>query len=477
MHVAIGGQNFIILPVMILFASFFGGMMFETFIDPEEVGIDQTVLMLQMGILMTGMILGGFAFMAPEIAEKRFGDVKLLVASQPYLPIEVRRIYFLIYVKDILFYSGLILAPISAGLFASEPLSNFTAEGIAFMTFSAFLTFTLGFSMAFAISMAYIRSPALGGTLVGSMGAYAALLLLSDQSVGYVVPSIGLNLLRYEDASASEYFAMAMLSVSGILAFSAMAIAMSREKYESREHTAESLLPQKADGFPLAGGASLLVAKEYLDLRRSGGVGKILFTFIMPIGALMLVRVLSDNLEGNLDFGPEFYAMIMGFFGMLIYYTISGSDYLASYQVLPLSPAQVIYAKLRLHFLLSLVVSTVMAATIAVLFSDRFNFLYSLAVALPIVLMGALFMGIVVAYLTGFRTAEMLLEAKFLAAFVALGAFPLSLSAALVGVLGRDQDQLVITIITVLVAYILVGTYFFYVRIEERWSRTTFLPK
>lgn len=471
MHVAIGGQNFLLLPVLILFGAFFGGVLYGSIISTEEVGPAQMVLLVQMGILMTGLILGGFAFMAPEIAEKRFGEIRLLVASQPYLPLEIRRIYFMIYMKDVIFYSSIILLPLAAGLFAAVPLSVFTMTGIAFLTLSLFLTFTLGFSLAFAISMAIIRSRVLGLTVICSIGVYIALILASGESIRYIVPSVGLNLLRYEGFAMDWFIMLLAMSAAAILLFSMMAIAFSREKWEAREHTARNVLPGRERTFAFAGDDSILIAKEYIDMIRSGGVGKIGFTFIMPVGALFMVKLLSDTLEGGLEFGPQFYAMTMGFFGMLIYYMISGSDYLASFQVLPITPAEVVHAKLKLHAILSVLVSLVMAVAMAMLFGDA----TTLVIALPIVLMGSLFMGVVMAFLTGFRTAEMLLEPKFLGLFVGLGAFPLSLAAALTGVLGREMHQdLVKGLLIAIVIYIIVGSYAFYTKIDDRWSDTTF---
>ncbi len=472
MHIAIGGQNFILLPVLILIGVFFGGVLQGTLVP--EMDVRQMVLLLQMSVMMTGLILGGFAFMAPEIAEKRFGDIKLLVAQQPYLPIEVKRIYFLIYVKDILFYSTIILAPISIGLLgaAALPMTDFTVIGVAVLAGCMFLTFTLGFALAFAISMAYIRSKGLGSALIGSLGALVVLAVLADIPVKWIVPPVGLNLLKYSGADIGTAFALGMMSFSAIMAFSAMAIAFSKEKWESKEHTAESILDRTEERFSFTGFDSLLVAKEFLDMKRSGGTAKIAFTFVMPMGALFMIKILSDTISDELAFGPEFYALTMGFFGMLIYYMISGSDYLNSYQVLPISPADVIRAKLKLHFMMSALVSVLMAVGIGLLFVDAM----AMFVALPIVLIGSVFMGVVMAYLTGFRTAEMLLEPKFLALFTVLGALPLSMAAALYGVLGRDEYQDLVQFMLMGIAiYILAGTYVYYSRIENRWMHESFV--
>jgi len=472
MHIAIGGQNFVMLPILILLTVFFGGTLHGTFVP--DVDVRQMVLLLQMSVLMTGLILGGFAFMAPEIAEKRFGDIKLLVAQQPYLPIEVKRIYFLIYVKDILFYSTIILAPIAAGLFGAAllPMTDFSLAGVALLSGCMFLTFTLGFALAFAVSMAYMRSKALGSTLIGSLGALVVLGLLADIPVKFLVPPVGLNLVKYSSTDMATVFALAMMSFSSILAFSAMAIAFSKEKWESREHTAESILDRTEERFSFTGFDSLLVAKEFLDMKRSGGTAKIAFTFVMPMGALFMIKVLSDTISDELAFGPEFYALTMGFFGMLIYYMISSSDYLNSYQVLPISPADVIRAKLKLHIMMSVMVSIIMAIGIGLLFADAMAML----IALPIVFIGSVFMGVVMAYLTGFRTAEMLLEPKFLGLFTAMGALPLSLAAALYGVLGRDDYQDLVQLMLMGIAiYVLAGTYVYYSRIENRWMHESFV--
>jgi len=472
MHIAIGGQNFILLPILILIAVFFGGTLHGTFVP--DVQVQQMVMLLQMSVLMTGLILGGFAFMAPEIAEKRFGDIKLLVAQQPYLPIEVKRIYFLIYVKDILFYSTIILAPISAGLFGAAllPMTDFTLAGVALLSGCMFLTFTLGFALAFAVSMAYIRSKALGSTLIGSLGALVAIAYLADIPVKWLVPPVGLNLIRYDPADMATVFALGMMSFASILAFSAMAIAFSKEKWESREHTAESILDRTEERFSFAGFDRLLVAKEFLDMKRSGGTAKIAFTFVMPMGALFMIKVLSESISDDIAFGPEFYALTMGFFGMLIYYMISGSDYLNSYQVLPIAPSDVIRAKLKLHVLMSVAVSIIMAVGIGLLFGDAM----AMFIALPIVFVASVFMGVVMAYLTGFRTAEMLLEPKFLGLFVVLGALPLSTAAALFGVLGREdyQDLVQMTLMGISI-YVLAGTYVYYSRIESRWMHESFV--
>ncbi len=470
MHVSYSGSNFTMFPVMIGAAALFIGIMSEAFFKAAD--IQSLMLLLHISALMYGLIIGGFAFMSPEIAERRFGEVRMLMNTPDFLPLEYRRMYFSAYIKDIIFYASILLLPACIGLLgaAMTGFGILTVKDTLVLTGTMFITFNLGFAVSFAIAMANIRSTSLAAAIAGLIFTVVGFGLFLEVPLTYFIPSVGLQDHYFDPVADIEFLAFILLSFVYILMFATMAIAISRERWEAKESTHESNLPETAERFSFFRD-SILVAKEFTDLARSGGVSKIAFTLVLPMGALYVLDLIGEAISVEITFDPVFYAIMLGFFGMLIYYWIASSDSLTFLQTTPVRPSDVIYAKLKLHSLLTVLVSLPMAAGIAVFFMDPFAFV----VAFPMIFITSLHMGLVLAYLTGFRTAEYMLEARVLMLFVILGALPMNIAAAFITVLEVEKYSTMAPLGLIAIAgYLVAIDPFFFKRIRAKWEDTNF---
>jgi len=62
------------------------------------------------------------------------------------------------YARDAIFYVALLLAPATAGLVLSIPLTHFRITSIGILFATAFLSFLVGMSLSFFVSTLYMRS-------------------------------------------------------------------------------------------------------------------------------------------------------------------------------------------------------------------------------------------------------------------------------------------------------------------------------
>ena len=70
----------------------------------QAVEIDDMLLVAHWIILFYGLAVGGFALFGERILERRFGSISLLLGSGDTLPIRHRRLFFLFYIKDTMYY-------------------------------------------------------------------------------------------------------------------------------------------------------------------------------------------------------------------------------------------------------------------------------------------------------------------------------------------------------------------------------------
>jgi len=226
---------------------------------------------------LMGAMVGGFGLLGKEVMNRRFGQASLLAYSSRTLPCQTggssrpssQR------TRSIICSSG--WSRSWPALPWARPLrAPLSFVGIAAVSLT--LTFLLGLSTIFFLSTLYAHSLKLVAAALSAGLILALLLTAAGMNPMFLFPTYAL----FREWSAALF----LFSVGSILIFSAVSIQYMTTEFPDHEK-------RYADGFsPLAARIrrfryAPLVAKDILDLRRSGGlVGQTIFSFLFPLGII-----------------------------------------------------------------------------------------------------------------------------------------------------------------------------------------------
>lgn len=457
----IGGAQFLMFPVVILFMSFVLGIASEQLL--KDLPLEQAYLLLHSVIIIYGMSVGGLATFGDRIAERRFGPISMVLQTPATQPISYRELFTAFYVKEIIYYFLYSVLPLVGGIALTIPLTGFQLSSVLFLLLTVTLSFLFGLSFSFFLSAVHARSRAVLGALLGSLG----LLVLSVSAIGafdliYLVPSMALQ--RTHDA----VFLLAGLLM--FLVFSAAALRTVKVTPGKHSHRYKAEMLEKAERFSWSGGYAKLMGKEWIDLLRSRTLAPVLGAYVGPLAMLAaLLWVLEKALTIDLEFNMVFYAAMIGFFSVSIYSWLNLLDNNTFMDVLPITVGQVIRTKLILLSIVALVTSTA--------FLSLLSFLLGEAGTLPLGLLVAYvttaYTVTATAYLTGLRTNSYLFDPRVLGKFSGTIIPPLC-ALVILSLSYSDSPFLSGSLIMLVCAGMALATVLMYRGIGKRWDRATF---
>jgi len=136
------------------------------------VAIDEMILVANWILLFYGLGVGGFAMFADRILQRRFGSVSLLLGIGYTLPIRFVRLFFLFYIKDILYYIFFTILPMILGLALASLVVPISISSLLFLFVSLTLSFLLGISFSVLLFAALARLRAAGLVIAAAIGLY-----------------------------------------------------------------------------------------------------------------------------------------------------------------------------------------------------------------------------------------------------------------------------------------------------------------
>jgi hypothetical protein len=388
------------------------------------------------------------------------------------LPFTFRRAFGALYVRDIIFYLILIIVPGTLGVLAASIFVPYHLTSIACAAVAVTLSFLLGISFSFLVSVVYVRSRA---AFVVIMAAFVALL------VGYgifhwypldaILPSLGFQdsvpPIASNWAAASAYL---VESIVVFLSFSIAAVALVAPEPLVASPKVSERYPAYERSMGFFKSYRSLLAKDFLDMSRSGAVSKMLLAYIAPLVFLGFTTwYVNHGLNIPVGFNTVFFAAMVGSFGVMFYSWLTNLDTFDYYETLPVSVPRMIRTKLISFFILTTIVSTAFVLLIA--FANGETRL--LWVALPVLYITSGYTVIATAYLTGLSPNSVLFSPSIMSRFAAVSILPdicitiLSFSldrAPLVSALG----------IGLVCTALLVSTLFFYRGLDKKWATAGF---
>jgi len=271
-----------------------------------------------------------------------------------------------------------------------------------------------------------------------------------------------------QDVSALAYggSGIALVAILTLLAYHIVEVRIS---ISSRQH--EDLLPTYYGRVGVFKGLNRpLIAKELLDLRRSGVVAKMFFAFVLPLLFLSFTAwFVNYGLSVPVGFNAVFYAAMVGFIGVMMYSWLNNVDLAEYYSYIPVTVPQLIKTRIRVFLLLTLGVSAFFVVAISFLNGET----RLLWLALIVMFVTSVYMVVMTAYLTGLKTNTFLFDTSVLARFSVMSFLPdvclTDLSFSLLGswvaaVLG----------IALILGSMSVATLILYRGIDSKWERVSF---
>lgn len=325
---------FILFPIILIIvgcAMSFGIPFIREAFDMTEV--------LTAGILLItvyGLFVGGFGFFADEVAETWFRDAHLLLHTYHILPISFKKLFVWFYIKDILYYLFMTLIPLFLGIFLSFQLH---ARTFLYLLGSAVCGFLLGVSVSFLLSSLYVRNRIIlpGVLLILGGIIYTGLPLRSYPP-----------LRGFLEKDVSWY----LISLGIFVSFSLVSLLMTNPVNKSRRKAvSHSQLLSRLDP---------LLAKEIIDIRRSGTWRVIITSYAFPLFFLYGIFYFSGRLF-HVDFHIPllFYATFIGYLSTLVYSWLNNIDSPRTLSTLPVTPFNLIQRKIRLFVLSSFIIASV----------------------------------------------------------------------------------------------------------------------
>lgn len=429
----------------------------------EEVSPERLIQMVHISILLYGMSVGAFAFLGMQIVERRFGRRNFLVAMPSLLPMSYKKTFFGLYVRDVIFYVALLILPLIFGLILSVPITRFSLVSIGFLFVAVLLSFLLGMSISFFMSAVYVRFTKI---FIGLVCIIVLALIgygLSMYDIGLLIPTIRLQFTR------EPFFFME--SVALIMLLPIIATLMTPERHEIKVGRFKSVFSEFERRFAFSKSYSTLLAKEFIDLKRSRTFGKIFFSFGVPLIFLGFASFLVKyGFNIPVGFNTIFYGAMVGFFGILIYSWLNNVDVADYLETLPVTVPQLIKARLIVFFILTLWISTIFVVGIGIINGDL-GFIW---LALLIMYITSMYMVITIAYLTGLRTNTSLFAPDIMLKFWVLALLP-DVCIALLSFTIHSNLLFSILGLTIVCSLLILASYVLYRGIEQKWGRAEFM--
>lgn len=471
LHVSYSSARvFFTLPLYVLLIAFFLASTMP--IMEPSIRLNEMLLFVNGGVFVYGMSVGAFGFLGQTYLERRTGRANFLVAMPFLLPFTFRRAFASLYLRDVIFYVVLIIIPGVLGVLAASLVVSYHLSSIALVSLAVLLSFMLGISFSFLVSVIYIRSRiaflVIMGGFIALLGGYGILHLYPLDAV---LPSLAFqNSVPPLGQDWQAAFNYAMESILLVVAMSALAIALVSTTPPTVEQKVRERYAAYYERVGWARSHRSLLAKDFLDMARSGALSKLLLAYVAPLVFLGFTTwYVNHGLRIPIGFNAVFYAAMVGSFGVMFYSWLTNLDALDYYETLPVSVPQLIRTKLISFFILTTIISTAFVLIIAFANSET----RLLWIALPVLYITSAYSVIATAYLTGLSPNSVLFNPGIMSRFAAVSILP-DLSITILS-FSLDRDPLFAALGIGLVCFALLSTtLIFYRSLDKKWLGSGF---
>jgi len=422
-------------------------------IDAKTFTWDELRFALHLPLFMFSLGMGTFAFMGRDAIVRRTGTKNYLLAAPALQPLPNSMAHFAYFVKDLLFYVLLILTPIISGMALGILMDGVAGvrtpllwSSLPWTWVAMATTLGQGLALSFLASSLWLR-----GRPFTVFGPVAIVALGVAVGLGWL-PAQWLLWGLAAQATQSALAILAGLLFSLLIGMWASLIILDDFDVNVVERGDLFSPIHQRLGFLGRGNVRLIVAKEFVDLFRSGAIKKMTVSYAIPLLVLLGMAWLVDFAEAPIPINLLSYAPFLGFFGFNFYSWLTILDSPEFMNGLPLKVPDLIRAKVVVYFLATSWISLIFI----VLMAWRLDEWASLPTSIVVMFANSIYIVALTAFLMGLRPNKAIFDASIMVWFwigtvlPLLGLFLLSFTQGDVSLYGNwweraSQDGLAAT--------------------------------
>lgn len=408
---------------------------------------------LHLPLFMFSLGMGTFAFIGRDAIIRRTGSKNFLLAAPALQPLPNSMAHFAYFMKDLAFYVMLILTPIILGMALGILLDGVAGirtpllwTSLPWTWLAMATTLGQGLALSFLASSLWLR-----GRPYTVIGPLAIVVLGIGVGLGWLPTQLLLWGLVAQSTQNGLFIIGGLLFSIG-LGFVASILILDDFDVSVVER-GDLLAPIYGRlNFLGRGEIRLIVAKEFVDLFRSGAIKKMTVSYAIPLLVLLGMAWLVDFAEAPIPINLLSYAPFLGFFGFNFYSWLTILDSPDFMNGLPLKVPDLIRAKVVVYFLATSWISLIFI----VLMAWRLDEWASLPTSIIVMFANSIYIVALTAFLMGLRPNKAIFDASIMIWFwigtvlPLLGLFLLSFTQGDVSLYGNwweraSQDGLAAT--------------------------------
>ena len=382
---------------------------------------DEIKRSIHLPIFLFSLGMGAFAFFVQDSIGRRSGSRTMLILTPFFHPLRPNITYVAHYVKEVLFYIGMILIPMMLGMGLGlifntlgdlgSPLQPLSIP-VTFLALS--LTLVHGVALSFALTSAISR----GGWL-----RLASPILVIVVALGVLRGPIPLDQalpgLAFQLIHDPIWLFLGLVQTAAFVLIGATLLEIT-EQVSTSEH--RPLFNAAWAGIPFFSSRTrALIAKEFVDLARSGALVKMTLSYSIPLIVLLLIASAIDFTQAPIPFNLLSYAPFLGFFGFNFYSWINGIDRPDPYDVLPVTVPDLI----RIKVIVYLIATTWISILFLMLMAERLDQWGAFFPALIVMLANSVYIVALTAFLMGLSPNKAIFDVSIMGWFYLFTTLPL----------------------------------------------------
>ncbi|MDA0715867.1 MAG: hypothetical protein O3A74_04835 [archaeon] len=362
-------------------------------------------------LFMFSLGMGTFAFMGRDAIVQRTATKNYLLASPALLPLPNSIAHFAYFIKDLAFYVMLILTPIILGMATGILLDGVGGVNTPLMwkslpwTWIAMVTtLAQGLAVSFLISAIWMLGRPF--TFIAPLAVVAFALCIGTGIINTDYALWGMYIQEH------QFLFPLFVALGTAITIGGVASLMIRDDFDVHVVQKGDLLTPAYNrlGFLGKGTIRLLVAKEFVDLFRSGSIKKMTVSYSIPLLVLLGMAWLIDFAEAPIPINLLSYAPFLGFFGFNFYSWLTILDSPDFMNGLPMKVPDLIRAKVVVYFLATSWISLIFI----VLMAWRLDEWVSLPTSVIVMFANSIYIVALTAFLMGLRPNRAIFDASIM---------------------------------------------------------------
>ena len=369
---------------------------------------------LHLPLLMFSLGMGTFAFMGTDAIVHRSGTKNFLLAAPALQPLPNSVAHFAYFMKDLLFYVMLILTPVLTGMALGILIDNYTSvntpllwSSLPWTWIAMITTLAQGLAVSFLASSLWMRGrpyTIVGPVIIVAIGIAIG---LGKVDANYFLWGLA--------AQSTQNFTFVIIGLGSSVVIGLIASALITDDFDVAVVERGDLLGPIYNrlGFLGKGELRLIVAKEFVDLFRSGAIKKMTVSYAIPLAVLLGMAWLVDFAEAPIPINLLSYAPFLGFFGFNFYSWLTILDSPDFMNGLPLRVPQLIRAKVVVYFLATSWISLIFIVTMAWRLDEWAN----LPTSIVVMFANSIYIVALTAFLMGLKPNRAIFDASVMVWF------------------------------------------------------------